>query len=57
MREIQQLSIIQTNTFEIVSITVNNPDSGTYAIIFQNPTTLLYTKSNPIPANADIYTV
>jgi len=40
------------NTFDTVSITVENPDSGTFAIIFQNPATNLYTKSEPIPANA-----
>ena len=48
---------MQTNTFDTFSITITNPDSGTYSIVFQNPTTLLYTKSNPIPANADIWTV
>jgi len=52
MREVQQLIIQMNNTFDTVSITVENPDSGTFAIIFQNPATNLYTKSEPIPANA-----
>lgn len=52
MREVQQLIIQMNNTFDTVSITVDNPDSGTFAIIFQNPATSLYTKSEPIPANA-----
>ena len=40
-----------------MSITINNPDNGTYALIFRNPSTLLYTKSDPIPANANANTV
>ena len=51
MREVQQLIIQMNNTFDTVSITVDNPDNGTFAIIFQNPATGLYTKSEPILAN------
>lgn len=34
MREIQQLTIQQTIVFDTVSITVSNPDNGTFQIIF-----------------------
>ena len=37
MREIQELTIQLALVYDTVSISINNPDSGTYHIIFQNP--------------------
>ena len=43
MKEIQYLSLESAQVYESTRITITDPDSGQYLLIFQNPSDLSYT--------------
>jgi hypothetical protein len=52
MSEIQYVQVQSEQTFETFRINVTNPDSKTYKLAFQNPTTLKYNLSSDIAGSA-----
>lgn len=57
MDEIQYVSVEPQQTFEVFRINVTNPDSKTYKLAFQNPSTLKYNLSDNIAGNASASTM